>query len=446
MGIMTFQIAKLDIKDPLKCLAALRKKYQNCFLLESAIRGDLRLSRYSFIGFDPETTIEVKGNQLTINNQKSKTENPFEILQKYANKYKCNSFFPYSGGLVGYISYDSIRYLEEIPNTCKDDLKLPDMQFGLYTDGIVFDRFANTTYYFTLKQFRLKEIEQILRKQTEINNGRHIQKIKSNLTQQQYEYNVNKAKKYLTKGDILQVVLSQRFDIETRTDPLVFYQHLRELNPSPYMFFLDFPTKIIGSSPESSVRIIDREIEVNPIAGTRPIGRTIQEDTKLENELRTDPKEKAEHMMLVDLARNDIGKVAKYGTVNVTDFMKIERYRHVQHLVSRVTGILDKNKTSIDGFKATFPAGTVSGAPKIRAMNIIDELETTKRGPYAGCVGYFSANGDMDFAIAIRTAIKKKKYHIQAGAGIVIDSKPTNEYHECKQKAKALIAALGGEE
>lgn len=441
---MPFQIAKLEVKDPLKCLSALRKNYKNCFLLESAIRGDLQLSRYSFIGFDPETIIEIKGNEAKINNQKRKTEDPFEILKHYASKYRCNSFFPFSGGLVGYISYDSIRYIEKIPNTCKDDLNLPDMHFGLYTDGIVFDRFANTTYYFALKQFRLNELECIINKETEIQNGRQIQRIQPNITKKQYENNVLKSKEYLTRGDILQVVLSQRFDIESTTDPLVFYQHLRELNPSPYMFFLDFSTKIIGASPESSVRIINNEIEVNPIAGTRPIGKTIQEDAQLEKELRDDPKEKAEHMMLVDLARNDIGKIAAYGSVNITDFMKIERYSHVQHLVSRVTGKLRENKTSIDGFKATFPAGTVSGAPKIRAMKIIDKLETTKRGPYAGCVGYFSANGDTDFAIAIRTAIKKKKYYVQAGAGIVIDSKPENEHLECKHKAKAILTALGG--
>ncbi|MFC1749567.1 anthranilate synthase component I family protein [Pseudomonadota bacterium] len=443
---MTFQIAKLNIKDPLKCLSILRGFYDNCFLLESAVHGDLRLSRYSFIGFDPETFIEIKGNEVKINNQKSKLDDPFKLLSKYIEKYRCSSFFPYSGGLVGNISYDSIRYIEKIPNSCKDDLKLPDMQFGHYTDGIVFDRFAKTTYYFSLKNFRLHEIEKKLYKDIEINNGCQIQNITPNITKKQYEQNVIKAKEYLRKGEILQVVLSQRFDIESKTDPLVFYQHLRELNPSPYMFFLDFPVKIIGASPESSVRIMDRQIEVNPIAGTRPIGKTYEENIKLKQELQLDTKEQAEHMMLVDLARNDVGRVAQYGSINITDFKKVEQYSHVQHLVSRITGKLRNDKSNIDGFKATFPAGTVTGAPKIRAMKIIDNLETTRRGPYAGCVGYFSANGDMDFAIAIRTAMKKKKYHIQAGAGIVIDSKPENEYHECKQKAKALRIALGGAE
>jgi len=443
---MTFQIAKLNIKDPLKCLEALRKHYPNCFLLESATRGDLRLSRYSFIGFDPESIIEINGNEARINNKRRKIKDPFHLLKDYASRYSCNSFFPYSGGLVGYVSYDAIRYLEQIPNNCKNDLHLPDMLFGLYTDGIVFDRFANTTYYFTLKDFRLREIEKVIQHQNEISNGRKIISIKTNISKNQYEENVIKAKEYLKKGDIFQVVLSQRYDIESKTDPFIFYKNLRELNTSPYMFFLDFPTKIIGASPESSVRIVDKEIEVNPIAGTKPVGITLKENALLEQELRNDQKERAEHMMLVDLARNDIGRVAKFGTVNVTDFMKVERYSHVQHLVSRVTGKLRDDKTNIDGFKSTFPAGTVSGAPKIRAMKIIDELETTKRGPYGGCVGYFSANKGMDFAIAIRTAIKKKKYHVQAGAGIVIDSIPEYEYFECKHKAQALLKALGGKD
>lgn len=443
---MSFQIAKLEISDSLKCLAALRQYYKNCFLLESATRGDLRLSRYSFLGFDPEILIEIKGNVAKINGIKEKIKDPFELLKRYSNKYSCKSFFPFSGGLVGYISYDSIRYIEKIPDTCKDELELPDMIFGLYTDGIVIDRFANTTYYFSLNGFRYDEVEKVIKKEIEIKNGIGIKSIKSNIKKEEYEENVKTAKKHLKKGDIFQVVLSQRFDIDSSTGPFLFYKNLREINPSPYMFFLDFSTKIIGASPESAVRIINREIEVNPIAGTRPIGRTVQEDAKFERELRLDPKEQAEHKMLVDLARNDIGKVAKFGTVEVPDFMKIERYSHVQHLVSRVTGKLRDDKTSIDGFKATFPAGTVSGAPKIRAMEIIDKIEHTKRGPYAGCVGYFSTNGDMDFAIAIRTAIKKKKYYVQVGAGIVMDSNPEHEYFECRHKVSALINALGGKD
>lgn len=443
---MQFQLAKLEIGDPLQCLSALKEQYKNCFLLESATRGDLRLSRYSFLGFDPEVLIEVKDGVAKINGKKENVEDPFELLGIYSKKYRSESPFPFSGGLVGYISYDSIRYIEDIPDTCKDDLKLPDMLFGLYIDGIIIDRFANTTYYFGLNDFRLDEIERVLKTEVEVKNGGSIKKVESNLKKEEFEKNVELAKEHLRAGESFQVVLSQRFDLSSNTEPLLFYKNLREINPSPYMFFLDFDTKIIGASPESAVRIIDREIEVNPIAGTRPIGKTTQETTKLEKELRTNPKELAEHLMLVDLARNDIGKVAKFGSVEVPDFMKVERYSHVQHLVSRVVGKLSRDKTNIDGFKAAFPAGTVSGAPKIRAMEIIDELEPTKRGAYAGCVGYFSANKNMDFAIAIRTSIKKKKYHVQAGAGIVIDSVPALEYFETKQKASAVIKALGGKD
>jgi len=444
--MMPFQIAKLEIEDPLQCMAALRQHYKNCFLLESATRGDLRLSRFSFLGFDPETLIEIKDNTAKINGKKEQVSDPFDLLGQYASKYKMESQFPFSGGLVGYISYDSIRYSEDIPNTCKDDLDLPDMLFGLYTDGIIIDRFANTNYYFALDDFRFDEVENVLKEEIEIKNGGGIENIACNIKKEEFERNVEVAKKHLEAGDIFQVVLSQRFDIDSDIDPLVFYQNLREVNPSPYMFFLDFDTKIIGASPESAVRIVNREIEVNPIAGTRHIGKTVQEDARLEKELRDDPKERAEHMMLVDLARNDTGKVAEFGTVEVQDFMKVERFSHVQHLVSRVTGKLERDKTAIDGFKSTFPAGTLTGAPKIRAMEIIDELETTRRGPYGGCIGYFSANGGMDFAITIRTAIKKEKYHVQAGAGIVMDSVPEKEYFECKHKSGAIIKALGGKD
>jgi len=441
---MPFQIAKLEIKDSLQCLAALRKHYDNCFLLESAARGDMRLSRYSFFGFDPEHIIEIKGNMAKIDGKEEVIKDPFKLLKEYTDKYKCDSHFPFTGGLVGYISYDSIRYLENIPNTCEDDLDLPDMKFGFYKDGIIIDRFANMTYYFTLDEFRFDEVEKVLKENIEVVNGSSVKEIKSNVSKEVFEENVNKVKEHLLKGEIFQVVLSQRFDVESDTDPLVFYRNLRELNPSPYMFFLDFDTKIIGASPESAVRVIGRNIEVNPIAGTRPIGRSHQEDQKNEKELRSDPKEVAEHMMLVDLARNDIGKVAKFGSVKVPDLMNVERYSHVQHLVSRVTGTLREGLNNMDCFKATFPAGTLSGAPKIRAMEIIDEIETTKRGPYGGCVGYFSTSGDMDFAITIRTAIKKEKYYIQAGAGIVMDSIPENEYNECRNKASALFNALEG--
>ena len=444
---MTLQIAKLDIKDPLLCLGALRQRFDKCFLLESASRGDLRFSRFSFLGFDPETFIEVKGREAKINGSKEAVEDPFALLAHHANRYKCDFQFPFSGGLVGYISYDSVRYIEDVPDTCRDDLQLPDMQFGLYTDGIVIDRFAKTTYYLSLNGFRLEEVEEALAEGSEDKKSGEIGSImiEPQMSKDSFESGVVKAKEHIHQGDIFQTVLSQRFDVGSKISPLNFYRNLREMNPSPYMFFLDFDAQIIGASPESAVKITGREIEVNPIAGTRPVGRTPEEDARLANELMNDPKEGAEHMMLVDLARNDIGKVAKPGTVEVIDKMKVERFSHVQHLVSRVAGTLKKDMSNIDGFKATFPAGTVSGAPKIRAMEIIDDIEELRRGPYAGCVGYFSANGNTDFAITIRTAVKKDKYHVQAGAGIVADSIPEKEYQECRHKAGAVIAAIGGE-
>ncbi len=441
---MTLQIAKLDIKDPLLCLAALRQKYNNCFLLESAARGDLRFSRFSFLGFDPEEFIEIKGNEAIINGKKEAVDDPFTLLAEYSNRYKCDFQFPFSGGLVGYISYDAIRYIEDIPCTCKDDLNLPDMQFGLFSDGIVIDRFAKTTYYLSLNGFRLDEVEEAIGNTVEEIEEEGEATIENRTSKEKFEDGVNKAKKHIQTGDIFQAVLSQRYDVDSAYSSLAVYRNLREQNPSPYMFFLDYDTKIIGASPESAVKITGREIEVNPIAGTKPIGATVQEDAQFEQDLVSDPKERAEHMMLVDLARNDIGKVARPGSVEVIDLMGVERFSHVKHLVSRVTGTLNKGMTNIDGFKATFPAGTVSGAPKLRAMEIIDDIEELKRGPYAGCVGYFSANGNTDFAITIRSAIKKDKYHVQAGAGIVADSIPEKEYYECRQKAEAVIASMGG--
>ncbi|MFH1424337.1 MAG: anthranilate synthase component I family protein [archaeon] len=436
-------MAKLQQRDPLHCIAALRTEYKNCFLLESATPGKFRLNRYSFLGFDPELLIEIKNGVARVNGKEQNIENPFEFLKEISNANRCESKLPYAGGLVGYVGYDAIRYIEEIPDNCKDDLNLPDMKFGLYKEGVVIDRFANCAYYFSFGKYRAEEVEKVLGKEVLVENGAKVGSIKSNSTKEQFEQNVGIAKERLRQGEIFQVVLSQRFDVESELDPLVFYARLRSINPSNYMFYLDFDTKIVGASPESLVRVSENKIETNPIAGTRPRGKTEEEDAKLAKELLADPKENAEHIMLVDLGRNDIGKVAKFGTVEVPEYKNVEKYSHVQHIVSRVTGELRKGKDVFDGFKATFPAGTLTGAPKVRAMEIIDELENTKRGPYGGCVGYFSANGNMDFAIAIRTAIiQDNVYRIQAGAGIVMDSDPEQEHEECRHKADALVEAL----
>jgi len=437
---------KLSNIDPLKALAGLRQSYKNCFLLESATPGKFRLNRYSFLGFGPEKLIEVKDNIIKVNEKPQQVDNIFNFLKTTLNKYNCTSQFPFAGGLVGYVSYDAIRYIENIPDTTKDDLQLPDMLFGLYTDGIIIDRFANATYYFSLNGSRSKELEKILAQDIEIERGEPIiESIIPNMPKDQFENSVQTVKEKLRSGEAIQTVISQRFDVKSQLKPLGFYEQLRRVNPSNYMYLLDFDAKIIGSSPESLVKNTGKIVETNPIAGTRPRGKTPEQDKVLAEKLLADPKEQAEHIMLVDLGRNDIGKVSKFGTVQIPEYMTVEKYSHVQHIVSRVTGELKPGLDSFDAFKAIFPAGTVSGAPKIRAMEIIDSLEPTKRGPYAGAVGYFSFNGNMDFAIAIRTAILKNSiYSIQAGAGIVLDSIPEKEHFECKYKASALIKSLGG--
>jgi len=347
------------------------------------------------------------------------------------------------GGLVGYFSYDSARYLESLPNHSRDDLRLPDFELGVYDDGIVFDHVTGQAYYYWYDQNRIQDVERALEKKTE--GDRLVAKnLHTNIRQSRYESNVVDAKEYIRSGDIFQTVLSKRFEFSFKGDLVHFYKTLREINPSPYMYFLKMKHRaIIGSSPEMLGRVEGRDAETFPIAGTRPIGRTRLEDNRLAKELMNDPKERAEHVMLIDLARNDLGKVCRFGTVTVPDFMTVEKYSHVQHIVSRVKGQLNRASDAIDVFKAIFPAGTVSGAPKKRAMEIIDELEPCRRGPYAGAVGYFSFNGNADFAITIRTLVTDEdRGYIQAGAGIVADSNPTREWFETEQKATALLTAL----
>lgn len=361
------------------------------------------------------------------------------MVQKYTNY----TGFRFIGGLVGYFSYDTVRHLETLPNNAKDDLNLPDFQFGDFDDGIVFNHLTGQAYYYWCEENRLREIEQLLsHKQEDCNvtaRNLHV-----NVSQPEFISMVKKAKHYIKAGDIFQVVLSKRFEFEVDGELGNFYKALREINPSPYMYFLKMKdTAIIGSSPEMLGRVDGKQVETFPIAGTRPVGETVDENERLVSSLMNDPKECAEHVMLVDLARNDLGKVCNFGTVKVPDFMVPQKYSHVHHIVSRVVGELRHDHDAIDAFRAIFPAGTVSGAPKKRAMEIIDELEPCRRGPYAGAVGYFSYNGNADFAIAIRTLVAKgKKAYVQAGAGIVADSRPRREWAETEHKAKALLHAL----
>ncbi|MGA2972336.1 MAG: anthranilate synthase component I [Candidatus Bathyarchaeia archaeon] len=427
---------------------ALSNQSEYCYLLESA-EGPRKLAQYSFIGFSPERIVEVKDGRYTETptGEKSatvQTNDPYLPLRRIlAENFTTYHGFRFVGGLVGYFSYDAIRYLESLPNQASDDLKLPDFEFGVYDDGLVFDHLTGQAYYYWYNNNRLREIERLLAQKitptTLIVDGPRV-----NLRQEEFESMVGDAKRYIRAGDIFQVVLSKRFEFSFKGDLLGFYKVLREINPSPYMYFLKMRDRaIVGSSPEMLGRVDKGRAETYPIAGTRPVGKNDREDQRLADELLNDPKEQAEHIMLIDLARNDLGKVCQFGTIEVPELMVVQKYSHVQHIVSRVSGQLRPDSDALDTFKGIFPAGTVSGAPKKRAMEIIDELEPSRRGPYAGAAGYFSYNGNADFAITIRTLIANgDRAYIQAGAGIVADSQPRREWFETEDKAKALMHAL----
>ena len=438
------------------------------YLLES-IEGGERIARFSFLGSNPSLIFKSKGKRITlIEGVKKKTyvakDGPLKEIKKIMSKF---SYVPvkglprFSGGLVGYIGYDTVRFFEKIPDTNKDDLRLPDCLFALTDTILIFDHVdrkikvvsnafvnknASSSYDHAVEKIE-KIITNLLkpRKITPSTKNKASKlSVTSNLTQKEFTKIVKKAKEYIKKGDIIQVVLSQRFKAPLKCSSFDLYRSLRSVNPSPYMFYLKFgDIKLVGASPEIMVRCEDRLAELRPIAGTRRRGKNEKEDKLLEKELLSDPKERAEHIMLVDLGRNDIGRVCKYDSVKVTDFMIIEKYSHVMHIVSDVSGVLRKGKDIYDLTSASFPAGTVAGAPKIRAMEIIDELENVKRGTYAGSVGYFSFSGNMDTCIAIRTIlVKGNTAYFQAGAGIVADSKPDKEYQETKNKAKAMLKAI----
>jgi len=442
-------------KSPLEIFSNLYKRYKTTYLLES-IEGPRKLAQYSFIGFSPRLTLEIKNGEAEICNEKTgevvreKTRDPLRILEKTVNsKAISNSEFRFAGGAVGYISYDTIRYWERLPQKASDDLNFPDAQLGVFDDGIVFDHRQRKAFYYYLSDNRFSEIESLARKPC--SQGSSVcTNPKMNVTKACFEKAVKKVKDYIASGDVFQVVLSKRYEFSVKSNLIGFYRALREINPSPYMYFLKTGDRqIVGSSPEMLVRVDNRKVETFPIAGTRPCRENPAENRQLAKELLADPKERAEHVMLVDLARNDIGRIAKFGSVHVPEFMKVHRYSHVQHIVSQVVGEIKDEFKCYDALRAVFPAGTVSGAPKVRAMEIIEEIEPTRRGPYAGAVGYFSYNGNADFAITIRTLFADKdRAYVQAGAGIVADSVPEREWFETDQKAEALMRALkksGGE-
>jgi anthranilate synthase component I len=395
-------------------------------------------------------TVRVKSGTAIVHNEKTgeetkeATSDPLQVVKRaVSERNTANKDFRFAGGAVGYISYNAVRYWERLPTTKPDDLRFPDLEMGIFDDGIVFDHRQKRVHYFYYSKNRLPEIEEVLKEPADTQPAEFSQP-SANVTQAEYERAVEKTKEYITQGHIFQAAISKRFDFTFSGDLTDFYGALRAINPSPYMYFFKTGSRqIVGSSPEMLARVDNQNVETFPIAGTCPATANALENRRRARELLADPKERAEHVMLVDLARNDVGKVSKFGSVRVPEFMRVNRYSHVQHIVSRVMGDLKDECDCYDVLRAIFPAGTLSGAPKVRAMEIIEELEAARRGPYAGAVGYFSYNGNMDFAINIRTlSANGNRASIQVGAGIVADSVPEREWFETEQKAGALMKAI----
>lgn len=441
------------------------------FLFESVIGGE-KVGRYSFLGGNPFKRVAARGSVLTIEEhgqtRTETVEDPLLVLQQMIDEYKAVQLpgLPrFLGGAVGYFGYDTVRYTERLPNAPEDDRQLPDMMFGFYDQMIVFDQIRKTILVVShvrtdapdlKKEYdrACREVDQLCERLENGRDGLKMREIaqggdptlpwKSDFTQQEFEDSVRKCQEYIRAGDIFQVVISQRLALETKATPLDIYRALRVVNPSPFMFLLTSKeVSLVGSSPEIMVRVENGEVTIRPLAGTRKRGATEAEDAALAAELLADPKERAEHVMLVDLARNDVGRVAQYGSVRISDVMVVERYSHVMHITSNVMGQMRPELKSIDALRAGLPAGTVSGAPKVRAMQVIDEIEKHRRGPYGGAVGYIDFTGNMDTCIALRTLVMQgNKAYVQAGAGIVADSVPTSEYQETLNKAKGLLRAI----
>jgi len=417
------------------------RNYTHSFLFES-LTGPEELAETSIMGFDPELIVKGYYDNVTIESRDGavetiSTSDPLNKIKELVLKTS-DQTYRYLGGAVGHINYDAIRLWEKVPKN--HPTEEPIMEFGIYTDGILFDNKQKKSFYFYYERNRVDEIKSSESKF----DGFTMSEITSNLDEEKFTSIVEKAKKYIYDGDIFQVVLSRKFSFDAGGDYLKVYEKLRALNPSPYLYHMKMSQKtIIGASPEMLIRVTGDQVETFPIAGTRKITEDEEKNDEMQKELVNDEKELAEHTMLVDLGRNDIGRVCDYGTVHVKSLMEVKRFSHVQHMVTHVVGKLSKKFNMYDAFKAVFPAGTVSGAPKVRAMEIIDELEPESRGPYAGAVGYFSFNGCCDFAIAIRSIFADgKSGFVQAGAGIVFDSTAKNELNETEHKANAMITAL----
>ncbi|RPI06105.1 MAG: anthranilate synthase component I [Ignavibacteriae bacterium] len=455
-----------DLHTPVSIYLTLRSETAPSFLLES-VEPDERIGRFSFVGTDPLLMIKAKGDAIDIESNgttERRRGKILDVLEEFSDRYRNVAEHEqqgFAGGFLGYFGYDRVNEIEHIPLHPVSEQDVPDAMFGLFQSVVKFDhlhQLLTVTHNVIIEKRRpldgqydlgvkiLKEILERLGRPPLINNSFHcdLDSVGDGADRNAYCSAVARAKEYIHEGDIFQVVLSRRVQVPFSGDPFPVYRALRIINPSPYLFYLDFgPVKLIGSSPEVLVRVQDRTVTVMPIAGTRKRGKTGEEDKHLEEELLLDEKEAAEHVMLVDLGRNDIGRVSEFGTVHVPLFKRLKRFSHVMHLVSEVQGKLKEHSTSIDAMRACFPAGTVSGAPKVRAMEIIHELEPVRRGIYAGAVGYLGFNGALDTCIAIRTVVAANSMlTIQAGAGIVADSVPEQEYKETENKAQALLDAL----
>ncbi len=463
-----------DLETPVSAFLKLAESHENNFLLESVEGGAIR-GRYSFIGIKPDLIWKCYGNNAEINRNALSNINDFkkcpedtlkslDLLKKQCEFDMPENLPPMAAGLVGYMNYDTVRLVEKLPNQNKDVMNVPDGIFIRPTIMAVFDSIEDTVTLVTpahvkdglsaqaayeMAHDRLdhtrNDFAKPLPNHLEVfkENQQNLPEPISNMSPDDYINMVKHAKEYILAGDIFQVVLSQRFELPFNLSPFALYRALRRTNPSPFLFYLNFKDfSIVGSSPEILVRLRDDKVTIRPIAGTRLRGENKQQDADNAADLLADPKECAEHLMLLDLGRNDVGRVAKIGSVKVTEQFNIEYYSHVMHIVSNVEGEISPDYDALQALMAGFPAGTVSGAPKVRAMEIIDELESEKRGIYAGCIGYFGANGDMDTCITLRTAVvKDNKIYVQAGAGIVADSDPLSEHQECCNKARAIVRA-----
>ena len=441
-------------------------------LFESVIGGE-KVGRYSFLAFEPFLELIARGRQVTIRaggkSESFDSPDPLDELRRRLAAFQSvhlPELPPIEGGAIGYAGYDVVRYVENLPHAPADDRGLPDLSFAFYDRMVVFDNVSKALFVIAMARLdqaggnvraayddacrRVDALVDRLSQPTNLppadiqTSGEAKIAYRSNFDPAAFEEAVRKCAQYILAGDIFQVVISQRLEVDLGCDPFDVYRTLRVVNPSPFMFFLRTPeVTLVGSSPEIMCRVVDGVVTVRPLAGTRRRGATDEEDRRLAEELLADPKERAEHVMLVDLGRNDVGRVAKFGSVKLSDVMVIERYSHVMHITSNVTGRLAEGKDAFDALKACLPAGTVSGAPKVRAMQIIDELEPHRRGPYAGAVGYIDYSGNMDTCIALRTlVVQGDKAYVQAGAGIVADSDPPSEYQETLNKARGLLKAI----